>query len=254
MTLHADGPMPVAALDAAARMVGGSKIYGEGDTEIRALDDVTVAFEHQQFTAIMGPSGSGKSTLLHCIAGLDTLTTGSVLIGDIDLSTLNDKDLTLLRRQKIGFIFQAYNLVPTLTAEENIVLPLTLAGADPEPEWFEHVVTTVGLADRLDHRPTELSGGQQQRVAAARALVSRPEIVFGDEPSGNLDTRSGAELLGFMRRAVKEFGQTMVIVTHDPNAAAYADRVIFLEDGRIVDEMNDPTADDIFGRLRELGT
>ncbi len=246
-------PPAASATDAAARIVDGSKIYGMGDTEVRALDGVTVAFERQKFTAIMGPSGSGKSTLLHCIAGLDDLTSGSVFIGDTDLSVLNDRELTLLRRTHVGFIFQAYNLVPTLTAQENILLPLTLAGQDPEREWFEHVVETVGLLDRLNHRPTELSGGQQQRVAAARALVSRPAIVFGDEPSGNLDSHAGAELLEFMRSAVSQFGQTMVMVTHDPIAAAYADRVIFLEDGHVVDEMQDPTADSILLRMRYLG-
>lgn len=246
-------PPAAPAVDAAAQIVDGMKIYGEGDTEVRALDGVTVAFERRKFTAIMGPSGSGKSTLLHCIAGLDDLTSGRVLIGDTNLAELNDRELTLLRRTQVGFIFQAYNLVPTLTAQENILLPLTLAGADPEREWFEHVVETVGLLDRLNHRPTELSGGQQQRVAAARALVSRPAIVFGDEPSGNLDSQAGGELLEFMRSAVNEFGQTMVMVTHDPIAAAYADRVIFLEDGQVVDEMQEPTADSILLRMRDLG-
>ena len=246
-------PGATSTTDVAARMVDGTKIYGKGDTEVRALDGVSVTFERQKFTAIMGPSGSGKSTLLHCIAGLDVLTSGRVYIGETDLSELNDKELTLLRRAQVGFIFQAYNLVPTLTAQENILLPLTLAGQDPEREWFEHVVQTVGLLDRLNHRPTELSGGQQQRVAAARALVSRPAIVFGDEPSGNLDSNAGGELLEFMRSAVNQFGQTMVMVTHDPIAAAYADRVIFLEDGQVVDEMHEPTADSILMRMRDLG-
>lgn len=252
MTLQ-EQPTAAPSTDAAAQIVDGSKIYGQGDTEVRALDGVTVSFERRQFTAIMGPSGSGKSTLLHCIAGLDDLTSGRVLIGDTDLSELTDRELTLLRRTQIGFIFQAYNLVPTLTAQENILLPLTLAGQDPEREWFEHVVQTVGLLDRLNHRPTELSGGQQQRVAAARALVSRPAIVFGDEPSGNLDSKAGAELLEFMRGAVSDFGQTMVMVTHDPIAASYADRVIFLEDGQVVDEMREPSTDSILERMRELG-
>lgn len=238
----------------AARIVGGTKIYGSGHTEVRALDDVSVAFERNRFTAIMGPSGSGKSTLLHCIAGLDNLTSGQVYIGDVDLSKLNDKELTLLRRRQIGFIFQAYNLVPTLTAEENILLPLTLAGEDPDKDWFDHVVMTVGLGDRLEHRPAEMSGGEQQRVAAARALVSRPAIVFGDEPSGNLDSNASAELLGFMRNAVKQFGQTMVMVTHDPTAASYADHVVFLEDGQVMSEMSQPTAERILDRLRELGS
>ena len=246
-------PGATSTTDVAARIVDGTKIYGKGDTEVRALDGVSVTFERQKFTAIMGPSGSGKSTLLHCIAGLDVLTSGQVYIGETDLSELNDKELTLLRRAQVGFIFQAYNLVPTLTAQENILLPLTLAGQDPEREWFEHVVQTVGLLDRLNHRPTELSGGQQQRVAAARALVSRPAIVFGDEPSGNLDSNAGGELLEFMRSAVNQFGQTMVMVTHDPIAAAYADRVIFLEDGQVVDEMHEPTADSILMRMRDLG-
>jgi putative ABC transport system ATP-binding protein len=240
-------------IDAAAQIVGGTKIYGKGNTEVRALDGVTVAFEKGQFTAIMGPSGSGKSTMLHCIAGLDNLTDGNVFIGDTNLADLNDRELTLLRRKEIGFIFQAYNLVPTLTAEENILLPLTLAGEDPDSDWFDHVVGTVGLVDRLSHRPNELSGGEQQRVAAARALVSRPSIVFGDEPSGNLDSAAGAELLGFMRNAVKEFGQTMVMVTHDPIAAAYADRVVFLGDGHVTSEITDPTADRILDHVRAQG-
>jgi putative ABC transport system ATP-binding protein len=252
MTLQEE-PLASSTANVAARIVEGTKIYGEGDTEVRALDGVTVTFEREKFTAIMGPSGSGKSTLLHCIAGLDVLTSGRVYIGETDLSELNDKDLTLLRRTQVGFIFQSYNLVPTLTAQENILLPLTLAGQAPERDWFEHVIQTVGLLDRLNHRPTELSGGQQQRVAAARALVSRPAIVFGDEPSGNLDSNAGGELLEFMRSAVNQFGQTMVMVTHDPLAAAYADRVVFLEDGQVSDEMHEPTADSILMRMRDLG-
>jgi putative ABC transport system ATP-binding protein len=237
----------------AARIDGGSKIYGAGDTEVRALDNVTAEFEARRYTAIMGPSGSGKSTLLHCTAGLDDLSDGKVYIGDIELGSLKDKDLTLLRREKVGFVFQAYNLIPTLNAKENILLPLLIAGDDHDEAWFDQVVGILGLGDRLTHRPTELSGGQQQRVAAARALVSRPDIIFADEPSGNLDSKSAAELLDFMRRAVKEFGQTIVMVTHDPVAASYADRVVFLEDGKIVDELQDPTTDSVIDRMRQFG-
>jgi putative ABC transport system ATP-binding protein len=214
---------------------------------------VTVAFERGVFTAIMGPSGSGKSTLLHCTAGLDSLTTGDVYIGDVELGTLSDKQLTLLRRKSVGFVFQAYNLVPTLTARENVLLPLLIAGNDPDQAWFDQVVGILGLGDRLSHKPSELSGGQQQRVAAARAMVSRPEIVFADEPSGNLDSKAAAELLDFMRRAVKEFGQTIVMVSHDPVAASYADRVLFLEDGRTVDEMQHPTPDTVIDRMKQFG-
>jgi len=237
----------------AARMVGGVKVYGAGDTEVRALDGIDTALPQGKFTAIMGPSGSGKSTLLHCLAGLDDLTEGSVYIGDVNLGALKDKDLTLLRRSSVGFVFQAFNLIPTLSAEENILLPLLIAGEKPDKEWFDQVVGILGLDDRLSHRPSELSGGQQQRVAAARALVSRPSIVFADEPSGNLDSQSAAELLDFLRRAVREFGQTIVMVTHDPAAASYADRVVFLEDGRIVDELADPTANAIIDRMKRLG-
>jgi putative ABC transport system ATP-binding protein len=237
----------------AARMEGGVKRYGFGDASIRALDDVDVGFEVRRFTAIMGPSGSGKSTLLHTLAGLDTLDEGSAYIGEVELGALGDRKLTLLRREKVGFIFQAFNLIPTLTAEENIVLPLAIAGVDEDRGWFDHVVDILGLGDRLDHRPSELSGGQQQRVAAARALVSRPEIIFADEPSGNLDSRSGAELLEFMRRAVRELGQTIVMVTHDPVAAGYADRVVFLSDGKVVGDMDHPTADKVIDHMRFLG-
>lgn len=236
----------------AARMEGGVKRYGFGDASIRALDDVDVGFEVRRFTAIMGPSGSGKSTLLHTLAGLDTLDEGSAYIGEVELGSLGDRKLTLLRREKVGFIFQAFNLIPTLTAEENIVLPLAIAGVDEDRGWFDHVVDILGLWDRLDHRPSELSGGQQQRVAAARALVSRPEIIFADEPSGNLDSRSGAELLEFMRRAVRELGQTIVMVTHDPVAAGYADRVVFLSDGKVVGDMDHPTADKVIDHMRFL--
>jgi len=228
----------------AARAVDATKIYGEGETEVRALDSVTVDFERGAYTAIMGPSGSGKSTLLHCIAGLDTLTSGHVFLGDVDLSSLSEKKLTQVRRDRLGFIFQTYNLIPTLTAMENITLPMALAGHDGgNKEWVDRIIDTVNLRSRLTHRPSELSGGQQQRVAVARALASQPEIIFADEPTGNLDSRAGAEILEFMRQAVHEFGQTIVMVTHDPSAASYSDRVVFLADGTIVDEMHEPTAD-----------
>jgi putative ABC transport system ATP-binding protein len=240
-------------LEMAARAIDAVKIYGEGDAEVRALDGISADFPARQFTAVMGPSGSGKSTLLHCLAGLDTLTSGRVYIGDTDLTTLSEKKLTILRREKVGFVFQSFNLVPTLNASENITLPLDIAGRKPDPEWFDRVVDTVRLRDRLRHRPTELSGGQQQRVAAARALVSRPEIVFADEPTGNLDSKSGSELLGFLRSAVDDFGQTIVMVTHDPTAAGYADRVVFLADGRVVDEMRQPTAEKVLDRMKSLG-
>jgi putative ABC transport system ATP-binding protein len=238
---------------AAARAVAATKRYGSGDTAVTALDAVTVEFGARQFTAIMGPSGSGKSTLMHCVAGLDSLTAGQVFVGETDLSTLDDRHLTLLRREKVGFIFQAFNLVPTLTALENITLPQALAGRRPDRRWLDHVVRTVGLTDRLRHRPSELSGGQQQRVAVARALAGRPEIIFGDEPTGNLDSRAGAEILSFMRAAVDEMGQTIVMVTHDPVAASYAQRVLFLADGRIVDEMAAPTPDRVLDRLKKFG-
>jgi putative ABC transport system ATP-binding protein len=238
----------------AARAVEATKVYGSGDTAVIALDEVTVDLPTGRFTAIMGPSGSGKSTLLHCLAGLDRLTQGQVLLGEVDLGALSDKELTLLRRARIGFVFQAFNLVPTLTAGENIALPLTLAGRGPDPEWLDEVIATVDLRDRLGHRPAELSGGQQQRVALARALVSRPEVIFADEPTGNLDSRSGAEILDFLRRAVDETGQTVVMVTHDPGAAAHADSVVFLADGRIVDHMADPTADRVLDTIKRLGS
>jgi putative ABC transport system ATP-binding protein len=237
----------------AARAVEARKVYGKGDTSVVALDDVSVELRAAEFTAIMGPSGSGKSTLMHCLAGLDTLTSGRVLLGDTDLSTLGDRRLTHLRRDQIGFIFQAFNLVPTLTALENITLPTALAGRRPDQAWLDTVVRTVGLGDRLSHRPSELSGGQQQRVAVARALASRPEIIFGDEPTGNLDSRSGAEILQFMQTAVHELGQTIVMVTHDPVAAGYAGRVLFLADGRIVDDMSAPTPARVLDRLKQFG-
>jgi putative ABC transport system ATP-binding protein len=238
----------------AARVTDAVKIYGEGNAAVHALAGLSVDFERGHFTAIMGPSGSGKSTLLHCTAGLDELTSGSVFIGDVELGSLNDRALTLLRREKVGFIFQAFNLIPTLSAAENITLPLDIAGEDPDPAWFQEVVDTVGLGDRLTHRPTELSGGQQQRVAAARALVSRPEIIFADEPSGNLDSTSAAELLGFMEKAVKDLGQTIVMVTHDPAAASYADRIVFLADGCVVGELLDPTQERILDTMKQLGS
>jgi len=229
-----------------------SKFYGKGDTTVKALDDVTVGFDAGRFTAIMGPSGSGKSTLMHCLAGLDTVTKGHVVIGDTDLSTLSERELTLLRRDRIGFIFQAFNLVPTLTAMENITLPLDLAGRTPDAEWIEQVINTVGLHDRTGHRPGELSGGQQQRVAVSRALASQPEIIFADEPTGNLDSTTGGEILAFMRRAVREFGQTIVMVTHDPVAASYADHVVFLADGKIVTTLDDPTPDTVLDTMKSL--
>ncbi len=240
-------------MTSAVRIENGAKIYGTGDAAVKALDRVTAEFEQGRFTAIMGPSGSGKSTLLHCLAGLDTLTGGSVYLGDVELGSLSDKELTLVRRERIGFVFQAFNLIPTLNARENILLPLSIAGASPDQEWYEQVVSAVNLDDRLTHRPSELSGGEQQRVAAARALVSKPAIVFADEPSGNLDSKSGNELLQFMRHAVDEFGQTIVMVTHDAHSASYSDRVIFLNDGREVAEVNAPTTESILDKMKQLG-
>jgi putative ABC transport system ATP-binding protein len=236
----------------AARTVGLTKLYGQGETRVVALDDVSIDLAAGEFTAIMGPSGSGKSTLMHCAAALDTASSGQVFLGDVELTGLKDKALTLLRRDKIGFIFQSYNLVPTLSAEENILLPLAIAGRKPDQEWYDVVIDTVGLRDRLGHRPSELSGGQQQRVACARALVSRPHVIFADEPTGNLDSLSGEEVLKFLRRSVDEFRQTIVMVTHDPVAASHTDRVVFLEDGRIVDELRAPTADLVLERMKRL--
>ena len=237
----------------AARAVGAVKVYGRGPTEVRALDGITIDFERGRLTAIMGPSGSGKSTLLHCLAGLDTLTSGTVYIGDTDLTTLTDTQLTTLRRDRIGFVFQSFNLVPTLTAEENITLPVALAGRKPDSTWVDTLVRALGIADRVRHRPSELSGGQQQRVAAARAMMTRPELIFADEPTGNLDSRSSTELLQLTRAAVDGFGQTVVMVTHDPRAASYADRVVFLADGRIVEEITEPTIEHILDTLKRLG-
>jgi putative ABC transport system ATP-binding protein len=241
-----------AAAGPVARAEDVRKVYGEGDATVEALRGVSVEFADAQYTAIMGPSGSGKSTLLHVLAGLDRPSGGRVLIGDVDIATLKEADLTQLRRDRVGFVFQAFNLVPTLTAKENITLPLDIAGRDVDEAWFDTVVDTVGLRDRLGHLPSELSGGQQQRVAGARALVSRPDIVFADEPTGNLDSRSGAEMLAFLRLAVDDHGQTIVMVTHDANAASYADRVVFLADGHVVDEMAEPTSDRILDRLKSL--
>jgi putative ABC transport system ATP-binding protein len=237
----------------AARAVHATKIYGTGETSVRALDDVSVAFPEARFTAIMGPSGSGKSTLMHCLAGLDHVSAGQVFVGDVELGPLSDKELTLLRRTRIGFVFQAFNLIPTLNAAENIELPMLLAGATPDREWVDAVIETVGLGDRLSHRPAELSGGQQQRVAVARALSSRPQVIFADEPTGNLDSHAGAEILAFMRRAVREFGQTIVMVTHDPVAASAADTVVFLADGKIVDDLDQPTPPAVLEHLARLG-
>jgi putative ABC transport system ATP-binding protein len=248
MTSTSTPPAP-GSITAAAGAIDARKTYGIGDNAVHALDGVTVSFEPGRFTAIMGPSGSGKSTLLHCLAGLDSLTEGAVYIGDTYLAALDDKELTELRRDQVGFVFQAFNLVPTLTADENIRLPLMLGGRDGDVAWIDRVIDTVGLRNRLSHRPSELSGGQQQRVAVARALASRPTIIFADEPTGNLDSTTGAEILSFMRRAVNEFGQTIVMVTHDPYAAAYADHVVFLADGRIVHEM-----DAVIDRMKQLGS
>jgi putative ABC transport system ATP-binding protein len=236
----------------AARAEQLTKIYGEGETAVTALSEVTVAFPAGQFTAIMGPSGSGKSTLMHCLAGLDSATSGAVYIGDVDLTRLGDRELTRIRRDAVGFVFQAYNLLPTLTALENITLPMDIAGRKPDQEWLDLVISTIGLGDRLHHKPSELSGGQQQRVACARALASRPQIIFADEPTGNLDSRAGSEVLGFLRRSVREMGQTIVMVTHDPVAAAYAERALFLADGRIVDEMPDPSAEAVLDRMKRF--
>jgi len=246
-------PSSVTTITAAARTVDAVKVYGSGDTAVRALDEVNVTFAPAHFTAIMGPSGSGKSTLMHCVAGLDALTSGQVFIGEVELSTLSGKELTLLRRERVGFVFQSFNLIPTLTALENITLPMDLAGRNPDQLWLDAVVGTVGLNDRLKHRPSELSGGQQQRVAVARALASRPQIIFADEPTGNLDSRAGAEILTFMREAVDQLQQTIVMVTHDPVAASYADTALFLVDGRIVDTMPEPTQQKVLDRLKALG-
>jgi putative ABC transport system ATP-binding protein len=241
------------SVDVAARAVNASKIYGSGEAEVRALNAIDVQFDTGRLTAIMGPSGSGKSTLLHCMAGLDRLTSGHIFLGEVEISRASEKELTLVRRDRLGFIFQSYNLIPTLNALENMTLPMSLAGHKPDPAWLDTIVKTVRLEDRLTHRPAELSGGQQQRVAVGRALLSRPSIIFADEPTGNLDSRSGAEILTFMRKAVDDLGQTIVMVTHDPIAASYADRVVFLTDGAIVDEMLGADADHILDKMKSLG-
>jgi putative ABC transport system ATP-binding protein len=257
-TLHAvpDANLPAAPAAVpglpAARAVNLTKVHGTGDTQVLALDAVSIDFLRGEFTAIMGPSGSGKSTLMHCLAGLDSATAGSVVIGETELVGLPDKAMTKLRRDRIGFVFQSFNLVPTLTALENITLPVAIAGRKPDQQWLDSVIDTLGLRDRLRHRPSELSGGQQQRVACARALASRPEIIFGDEPTGNLDSRSSGEVMTILRNSVTQLGQTVVIVTHDPRAASYADRVVFLADGRIVDEMRAPTAERVLDRMKNL--
>jgi putative ABC transport system ATP-binding protein len=237
----------------AARAVEVSRTYGTGEAQVRALDGVSVEFLRGRFTAVMGPSGSGKSTLMHCMAGLDRTTSGEVWIGTTRLGDLSERQLTMLRREQVGFVFQAYNLLPTLTAAENINLPLSIAGRKPDPAWYDRVIDAVGLRARLGHRPAEMSGGEQQRVAGARALVSKPTVIFADEPTGNLDSKTGAEILGFMRTSVDEFGQTIVMVTHDPIAAAYADRVLFLADGHVVDEMIEPTADKVLDFMKRIG-
>lgn len=239
--------------EAAASCRNVRKIYGKGDSEVRALDDVSIDFQRGEFTAIMGPSGSGKSTLMHCSAGLDDVTTGQVFIGDVEITSLKEKDLTKLRRDRVGFIFQAYNLVPTLNALENVTLPMTLSGRAIDQGWLTTVLDKVGLTNRAKHRPSELSGGQQQRVAVARALASRPDIIFADEPTGNLDSSTGAEILAFMRSAVDQFQQTIVMVTHDAIAASYANRVVFLADGKIVDEIRNPTEEAVFDRMKRFG-
>jgi putative ABC transport system ATP-binding protein len=243
---------PVAG--AAVTVTDVVKVYGAGETAVRALDGVSISFPRAQFTAIMGPSGSGKSTLMHCAAALDTVTSGTVRLGDTELTAMSDRKVTRLRRSRIGFVFQSFNLLPTLTAAQNITLPLELAGRRPDKQWLEYLVDTLGLGDRLDHTPSQLSGGQQQRVACARALVMRPDVIFADEPTGNLDSRTSAEVLDFLRRCVREYGQSIVMVTHDPVAASYADRVVLLADGRVVGEIAGPTPQAVWDRLQGLGT
>ena len=253
-TAPSDRPAPIGADTNAAAVVGRGlvKTYGQGDAQVVALDHVDVAFGRGRFTAIMGPSGSGKSTLMHCLAGLDTLTAGEVVLGGRSLTGLSDDQLTRVRRDHVGFVFQSFNLLPTLSAADNVRLPLRLAGQRPDPAWWDHVIGVLGLGDRLQHRPSELSGGQQQRVACARALVSRPDVVFADEPTGNLDSASGEEVLRFLRYSVDELGQTIVMVTHDPAAAGGTDRIVFLADGRVVDEMREPSADRILDRMKQF--
>jgi putative ABC transport system ATP-binding protein len=248
-----DGPNPVTAPDTAVAARQVSKTYGRGDTAVHALRDVSLDFERERFTAIMGPSGSGKSTLMHCLAGLDTIDTGQLWIGGTDITGLADRELTRLRRQRVGFVFQGFNLVPTLTAEQNITLPVSLAGGTVDTEWLRRITATLGLTDRLPHRPHELSGGQQQRVAVARALLTRPDVIFGDEPTGNLDTATGAEVLSLLRRSSREMGQSIIMVTHDPVAASYADRVVLLKDGALVGDLDRTSPDDIARALAALG-
>jgi putative ABC transport system ATP-binding protein len=244
---------PVSAGPPAARAVDLVKTYGTHDAVVRALDGITVQFERGRFTAVMGPSGSGKSTLMHCMAGLDNPTSGKTYVGDQEIGLLDDAGLTQMRRDRVGFVFQSFNLVPTLTAEENITLPAALAGTQVDREWFDYLVGQLGIADRLSHRPNEMSGGQQQRAACARALIGRPDLIFADEPTGNLDSNSSAEMLAFLRRSVTEFHQSIVMVTHDARGAAYADRVVFLADGKVVDELVAPTVDSVLERMKRLG-
>jgi putative ABC transport system ATP-binding protein len=246
------GSSSIRSTAVAARAADVTKLYGSGDTAVRALDGVSVELLRGEFTAVMGPSGSGKSTLMHCLAGLDSVTSGSVEIAGIELAGLSDRKMTALRRDRIGFVFQSFNLIPTLTAAENMTLPSAIAGRAPDPEWFDLVVARLGLGDRLEHRPSELSGGQQQRVAVGRALAGRPDIVFGDEPTGNLDSRSSHEVMGILRSCVDDLAQTVVVVTHDPRAASFADRVLFLADGRIVDELRSPSAESVLDRMKVL--
>jgi putative ABC transport system ATP-binding protein len=253
VTDHASAGPPPKSTGPAARCVDLVKTYGKGDAVVHALDGVTAEFAHAEFTAIMGPSGSGKSTLMHCMAGLDVPTSGQVFVGDFAIDSLDDAGLTKLRRDRLGFVFQSFNLVPTLTAAENISLPADLAGRKVDPQWFDFLVDQLNIRDRLSHRPTELSGGQQQRVACARALIGRPDLVFADEPTGNLDSKASGEMLAFLRRSVTEFGQSIVMVTHDPRGAAYADRVMFLADGKVVGELTSPTADSILEQMKQLG-
>jgi putative ABC transport system ATP-binding protein len=251
--MHPSVPDVLAPAQTALAATGLVKRYGAGDTSVYALAGVTVAFRAAEFTAIMGPSGSGKSTLMHCLAGLDTPTSGSVRIGETEIAGLGDRALTRLRRQRVGFVFQSFNLLPTLTAGQNIRLPLDLAGTRPDPDWWDRVIGALDLGDRLGHRPSQLSGGQQQRVACARALITRPDVIFADEPTGNLDSRSGAEVLGFLRACVRELHQTVVMVTHDPVAASYSGRVVFLADGRISGELVSPTPESVLDHLKQAG-
>ncbi len=254
LTDNSAPPAPPASSGPAARAIDLVKLYGKGDAAVRALDGITVEFARARFTAVMGPSGSGKSTLMHCMAGLDNPTSGQVFVGDVEIGGLDDAGLTQMRRDRVGFVFQSFNLVPTLTAEENITLPAALAGHKVDQAWFDFLVEQLGIRDRLSHRPSELSGGQQQRVACARALIGRPDLIFADEPTGNLDSNASAELLAFLRRSVSEFGQSIVMVTHDPRGAAYADRVVFLADGKVVGEIESPTAESVLEHIKSLGS